>query len=101
MANSMSGNPLIMDTATATWAANALPGTQALAVFIVIWHNPTTAAHTFSIVDGAGQVILPGIAVAANVGSSIQYSFTKPIVLSKANGWRLSQISSGTLYIYF
>lgn len=101
MSNQMSGMPLIMDTATATWAANALPGTQALPVSKIIWVNPTTAAHTFSIVDISGSIILTGICSTANAGGQIEYNFPKSLLLSKANGWRLSQISSGALYIYF
>lgn len=101
MSNLMSGNPLLMDTATASWAANALPGTQELAVRKVLWYNPTTAAHTFAIVDSTGQVLLQGICTATNAGGIIQFDFSEALELSKTNGWRLSQISSGTLMLYF
>lgn len=101
MPNSMSGQPLLMDTATASWAANALPGTQALNVSKILWVNPTTAAHTFSIVDIAGTILLSAICSTGNAGGVIAFDFPKSLQLSKANGWRLSQISSGTLEIYF
>lgn len=102
MANQMSGMPIIMDTATASWAANALPGVQALAVTKIVWANPTTAAHTFSIIDGAGTTLVTGICTATNAGGQIFFDFEpKALLLSKQNGWRLSQISSGALYIYF
>lgn len=101
MANSMSGDPLIMDTATANWAANALPGNQSLAVYKISWVNPTTAAHTFSITDATGQVLISSIVTATTAGGVIDLIFNDPIALSKQNGWFLSQISSGKLYIYF
>ncbi len=101
MANQMSGDPLIMDSTTANWAANALPGTQALAVSKITWSNPTTAAHTFSIVDSAGTTLATGICNAGNAGGQIDFLFPKGLLLSKANGWRLSQISSGSVYLYF
>jgi hypothetical protein len=97
----MSGNPLIMDSTTANWAANLLPGNQALAVFKIIWQGPGTAADTFTIVDLDGQVLIPGEASTYTIGSSVSMDFQKPVLLSKQNGWHLSQISSGKIYIYY
>jgi hypothetical protein len=102
MANTMSGQPLIMNTATTSWTNNGLPSNSTLRVFKIIWYDPVTAADTFSIVDQDGQVLLAGIANSTTIGSVVQFDFqAERLILSLQNGWYLKQISSGTLYIYF
>src|SRR5262245_30622606 len=99
MANQTSGNPIIMDTATANWAANGLPGNQLLKCWKIIWLNPTAVGDTFTIKEADGSVKFTALAEAATgtPGNSQMFTFTKPLELSKTRGWFLASISSGTL----
>lgn len=104
MANAMGGNPIKMDTVTANWAANALPNTIALDVRKIEWLSPGAAADTVTISDADGLVLWTSTAeaAAATPGSTqVWYFQPRELMLTKNQGWRLSQISSGTLYIYF
>lgn len=104
MANAMGGNPLKMDTATANWAANLLPNSIALDIRKIEWLNPAASADTVTIADADGLVLWTSSAeAAAGTPGSTQVWYFQPreLVLTKNQGWKLSQISSGTLYIYF
>lgn len=102
MANQTSGNPLILDTAVASWAALGLPGQQCLKCWKIIWLSPTNIGDTFSLKEADGTTIFTGTAEAASgsVGNSQMWTFTKPLNLSFQRGWFLSQITSGTLRLY-
>lgn len=104
MANATGGSPIKMDTVTANWAANSLPNTMPLDVRAIEWLAPTAAADTVTISDADGLVLYTATAeaAAANPGNSqIEYFQPRSLLLTKPQGWRLSQISSGTIYIYF
>lgn len=102
MANNVSGSPLLLDTAVANFAALVALGIDAklpLYVSKIVWKKPTAAGDTFSLVNAAGQTILTDAAGAAGVSQN--YDFAKrPLLLSPAMGWYLSQISSGTLELF-
>jgi hypothetical protein len=103
MANLVNQNPLILTTAATSNKNMGLPGNQVLKVFKIIWYQPTSAGDTFTISNGDGSVILKRVAEAASgsVGNTISMDFGPPgLTLSSNLGWYLSQISSGTLYIY-
>ena len=103
MANAAGGQPIKLDTAVANHAALLLPNNLPLYVNKVEWFNPTAAGDTFTIRDTDGLVLLTGIAEAATAtpGNSQIYNFIPPAIWTKPQGWYLSQISSGSLYIYF
>lgn len=100
----MGGNPIKMDTATANWAANALPNTMPLDIRMIEWLAPAATGDTVTIANADGLVLWTSTAEAApaNPGNTQVFYFQpRELLLTKPQGWKLSQISSGTLYIYF
>lgn len=102
MANSVNASPLLLDTAVANFAALVAAGIDAklpLYASKIIWKKPVAAGDTFTILNAGGQTI---IADSAGVAGITQvYDFAKrPLMLSPAMGWYLSQISSGVLEIF-
>lgn len=75
-----------------------IPSQFGINVYKVIWDNPTTAGHTFTIVDPQNSnVLLAGTAGVAN--QDVEYDFE-----SAPANWRdfkVTTISSGTLYIFY
>lgn len=92
MANDLSARPLKVDTAMGAGAALGRP----VRVTKVYWFNPTTAAHTFLIIEPtSGKTLLEGRAEAAN--QSQVFDFDKPQVW---RDFRVSTLQSGVLYLY-
>ena len=63
----------------------------------VLWDNPTAVGHTFSIAATDGTVLLSGTCSVAD--QDIPYDFNDAPVTWK--DFQLTQISSGTLYIWY
>jgi hypothetical protein len=103
MANATGGNPIILDTAVANWAALSLPNKLCLMVYKVEWLTPTSAGDTFTIQNADGLVLLTGKAEAASgsAGNSQVFNFVPAQKFTQTQGWYLSQITSGKLYIWF
>lgn len=105
MANVLTGSPLKMDTATANYAAmTTLPNSLALEIRMIYWEKPAATNDTFQFTDADGLVLVEGTAEAApaNAGNSLVFYFQpRSLLFTKAQGWFLKQISSGTLWIYF
>jgi hypothetical protein len=93
-----------MDTATGSWSANSLPNNLSLDVRKIEWLSPTAAGDTVTISNADSLVLWTSTAeAAATTPGSTQVWYFQPreLLLTKRQGWRLSQISSGTLYIFF
>lgn len=104
MANATGGNPIKLDTAVANHAALSLPNEMPLDVRSILWLNPTSVGDTVTIQNADGLVLYTAKAEAAsgNPGNSqIKYFQPREMIFTKPQGWYLSQISSGTLYIDF
>jgi hypothetical protein len=100
MANVVNGvNPLKLDTADANWAAMGLKSPNALFISKIEWYKPASIGDTFSILDAGGNVLVEGTCEVAL--QSQVYPFQPQRQWSKATGWYLSQISSGTILVYF
>ena len=87
MANNINGNPWVIDTA-------AVIMTDPVHVKRMTWQEPT-AADDLTIVDNAGGTIWDENALAG--GAGIAYDKEVGIL---ANGFNLSVIDGGTLYVY-
>jgi hypothetical protein len=90
MANAWTRNPFILDTAESPALAASTP------YFIkrVIWKNPTAQGDTFTLTAAdTGTVIATGI---AEVDGQSQVF----LVEHAFDGMRLTQITSGTVYVY-
>lgn len=104
MANAMGGSPIKMDTVTANWAANALPNTMPLDVRMIYWESPAAAADVARIIDADSLVLWEATAevAPANAGNSLVFYFQpRSLLLTKNQGWRLSALTSGALWIFF
>lgn len=100
MANDLSKNPYKVDTAMAntlknTAGAKFTPG--AINIQKVLWVGPTTIAHTYNI-DGdiSGSPIDKGTCAVANQDGDHNY-----IPAQEVLDFKVTQISSGTLLIFF
>jgi len=91
MANALTGNPLVIDTADSTLAN--FPG---VSITKIVWNAPTTIAHTFSIQDSAKELVA-GVCAVANQGVVID--FFPPLRL-KSGKWKVPTLSSGKLFVY-
>ena len=117
MANNYNVAPIKIDTAmTSGWRASqtlntgtitltspsgvvtTVPAQRGLWVIKVIWENPTTVGHTFSISDpnASTTVLLAGACGVA--GQDVEYDFVNA---AQWRDFKVTQISSGVLYIYF
>jgi len=87
-------NPIII---TGTMASAAGPD-RPFPVKLVYWFNPTTSGDDFKILDGstADNVLLEGQAEANN--QSQLFKFDPPQVWPD---FKVSVLTTGTLYIYF
>ena len=93
MANDLTGNPLVIDTAStsvAVWSA------QAARIQHVRWVGGTTAGHTCVIKDAAGHVKWAGVATGANY--SEDSLLDEPVTVK--GGIFVSTLASGVVYIY-
>ena len=89
MANVVTGNPYVIDTASST-AIDTAPMRR---LRRVRWVGATTAAHTAVIQDGAGTVKWAGHAIAnATDDSPVDVSMT---------GLLVPTLASGKLYLYW
>lgn len=93
MANDLAMNPIKIDTAGATSEVGRRDG--GYFVQQVIWVDPSTAGHTFSIssADGGDKVLLTGVADADN----------KTHIFKVNQQWanfEVDTLASGVLYIY-
>ena len=94
MPNDLTLNPIFIDTAMVAAAAPARP----IWVKKVLWFNPTTIGHVFTIHDGtsATNTLLEGRAEVAN--QSQNFDFDPPQLWSD---FQVTPIDSGVIYIYF
>lgn len=91
--NDLTGNPLVVDTASTTvpvWTA------QAGRIQSVRWVGGTTAGHTAVIKDAAGHVKWAAVATAANYTD--ETDFWEPLTVKSQI--LVSTLGSGILYIY-
>lgn len=94
MSNDVTGNPLVIDTASAT-AITAYSFTA----WAIRWVNGTTAGHTISVQDRHGKVKYATVAAAANyVEESHLVSPKNESLLF--DGLLVPTLASGTIYIY-
>ena len=88
MANNLTGNPWIIDTA-------ATITTGLVTVTAAEWQEPT-AADDLTITDNAGNTIYDDNAVAGGTGIRLEVK----IANTQFNGFIVSVIDGGTLYVY-
>ena len=89
MANNLNGNPwTVTDAAVCTYSP--------VRVFKMIWQEPT-AGHDLTILDNSGRTIFDENAVAGGAGISSEWNFGSGVVF---NGFNVSVIDGGTLYVY-
>ena len=93
MANDLTGNPLIIDT-----AFNSTEKTQFSGPFHPIsaeWQEPT-AADDLTITDNAGTIIYDDNAIAGGTGIRLEVKIGGVTY----NGFDVDVIDGGTLYVY-
>jgi len=90
MANNLTGNPLVIDTA-------ATITTYPTKVKFMRW-TPTTTGDDLLVVDNAGNTIWTYKALAADANQGITFDLTLDGAV--CNGIVVSTIDNGTLYIY-
>ena len=90
MANDITNNPLLLDTAAATSiTAITFVATK------IRWVGATTAGHTVSITNAGGTVKFAGEATGANYSESEH--FDPPLIFE---GLIMPTLASGKIYIY-
>jgi hypothetical protein len=83
--------------ATAQQLSGAVLGQPGIRVTKIIWENPTAVGHTFHIIDPVdSNILLYGSCDVA--AKDIIYAFDN---LATWKDFKVSQISSGTLYIWY
>jgi len=92
MSNNLEGNPLIIDTAFS--AAEVTRFSGLVKVVKADWHEPT-AADDLTIIDNASRTIWDDNAVAGGSGINLP-----AIPEGTYNGFNVSVIDGGTLYVY-
>lgn len=101
MANNYDANPISLTAANASLKNFAGPkyfpvsSNGRFRVKRIVWVNPTTDAHTFTVTDGAGNVLATGVCVTASIGLP-----QTTVVDELVTDVQLTQISSGTVLIY-
>ena len=85
MANDLTGNPWVIDTAGAIFSGE-------VRIDRIAWKNATTLNHTVLIVDGAGKIIFEDFA------SGATYNTSEPRARIYS-GVTVTTLSSGKLYI--
>lgn len=90
MANDVTSNPIIIDTAAATALTS-----YAFTATKIRWVGATTAGHQAIVQNGNGIVKFSAEAVGANYTESEH--FDPPLIFS---GLIVPTLSSGTIYIY-
>lgn len=90
MANILTGNPLIIDTQTAT---DLMGATQRLKIAGVRWIGGTTAGHLAELTDTAGRTVFKAVATAANQERESSIPFT-------CTGLKAPDLDSGIVYVY-
>lgn len=105
MANSLTGNPLKIDTAVANNAAmTTLPNSMSLDVRKIFWESPAAAGDTIQFTNADGLILFEATAevAVANVGNNQIYYFQpRELLFTKAQGWFPKTITSGKVWIYF
>lgn len=91
MSNDITGDPLVVDTASAT----ALT-TKTFVCHMIRWVGATTAGHTVSIQNGNGGVKWASEASGASYVEETHFD-GKPIIFS---GLKVPTLSSGIIYLY-
>ena len=88
MANDLTGNPYLVDTA-------AVITKESVSVIRMVWESPTTAAHTLDVVSNDGSKLWSTTAIAGGTGIVYEREFGFP-----CSGINVVTIQSGTLYVY-
>lgn len=105
MANNLTGNPLKIDTATASNAAmTTLPNNMPLDVRFIYWESPAAAADKIQFTDTNGLVLFEATAevAPANAGNSLAFYFQpRTLLFTHTQGWFPKTIASGIVWIYF
>ena len=117
MANLYNYNPIVLDSTMASgWRAlqtlnigtitltspsgvvTTVPAQRGLWVTKVIWENPTTVGHTFSISDPnvAATVLLAGACGVA--GQDVEYDFVNA---AQWRDFKLTHLDSGKIFIWY
>lgn len=100
MANIFTTNPIKIDTVMGSVAAGSLAFTAPIKVHKVEWVSPVAVGDAVTIIDANSNILFAD--TAATAGGTITRDFAQhPLYLTNPQGWRVSVLSSGTLYIYF
>lgn len=91
MANDISGNPLVLDTASATSVT-----TKTFVAWMLRWVGATVAGHTVSVQNDASKVKWASEGSGANYVEETHFD-GKPVIFE---GLKVPTLSSGTIYIY-
>ena len=88
MANNLTGNPWVIDTA-------AVITTGPVRVVSAEWQEPT-AGNDLTILDNSGNTIYDDNAIAGGSGIRLEVKIADTLF----NGFNVSVIDGGTLYVY-
>ena len=91
MANDVTGNPLVLDTASSTSVT-----TRTFVALMIRWVGATAAGHTVSVQNDASKVKWASEASGANYVEETHFD-GKPVIFE---GLKLPTLGSGTVYIY-
>ena len=91
MANDITFNPIIVDTASSTAVT-----TKTFVAIMLRWVGATTAGHTASVQDTNGKVRWASEATGANYVEETHFD-GKPMIFE---GLKVPTLGSGTVYIY-
>jgi hypothetical protein len=94
MADSLTTNPIIIDT-----AASTVKTSYVFSAWMIRWVGGTTAGHTISVQDKNGNVKYATVASAANYVEESHLVSPKNESLI-FDGLKVPTIGSGTIYIY-
>ncbi len=99
MANTITTNPLVIDTAA------TIAFTRPLLAKFIEWVAPTTAGQVCVIADIGGNIIAKGVCAVANTAVTLwpgPIRLTLPGKSGNANGsWQVSTIQAGQLLIWY
>lgn len=94
MANDITGNPLVIDTASASVITSYV-----FTAWAIRWVNGTTAGHTISVQDKNSKIKYATVASAANYVEESHLISPKSESLV-FDGLLVPTLASGTIYIY-
>lgn len=98
MANNLTGNPLVIDTANA--GAALIPAGQPIPISAIKYIGATTAGHEAVVQDANGNPWWDDIAFSTNYASDLESFVDVPLSVRTLNGLKVPTLGSGRIYIW-